>query len=349
MRAPDGIRVTAAEWLPAATVKATAAVADGRAAANEAEAVGYEQLPVSEGESAPEMAVRAGRDALERSGVAPESVTAVLHAWTYYQGHDFWSPAHYVAERTGATGAVPTGIQQMCNGGGAALEAALTRHLAVPGHGPVLVTTGDRFCGPGFDRWRGDYGVWYGDSGTAAVVDRVGQDPRGAGEGALLLRALVTEAAPDLEVVHRDLSGFQDAPHTVSATVDVRRTKKAFLTGAGREPFVARLRETTTRVVASALAEAGLAPDDPALRAVLLPRLGQATARDIYGPAVAAVTPAPAVDLGAGTGHLGAGDLFSNLAALSGAGPWALRPREYALVLSAGAGFTWSGVVVRRP
>ncbi|MFE0132907.1 3-oxoacyl-ACP synthase [Streptomyces sp. NPDC059037] len=346
MKAPASLRVTAAEWLPATTVKAGGALAEGRITQAEADAVGYDELPVSDGQSAPEMAVLAGRRALERSGVAPESVAAVLHASTYYQGHDFWSPAHYVADRTGAVQAVPLGIQQMCNGGGAALEAALTRHLALPDHGPVLVTTADRFCEPGFDRWSGDYGVWYGDSGTAAVVRRGGD---AAGEGELLLEALVTEAAPDLEVVHRDLSGFQDAPHEVDATVDVRRTKKAFLTGAGREPFVARLKETTTRVVAAALAEAELAPDDPSLRAVLLPRLGRSTARDIYGPAVAAVTPAPAVDLGAATGHLGAGDLCSNLAALSGAGPWGLLPGERAVVLSAGAGFTWSGVVVRRP
>lgn len=102
-------------------------------------------------------------------------------------------------------------------------------------------------------------------------------------------------------------------------------------------------------MVTAALGEADLDPGDPSLRAVLLPRLGQATARDIYGPAVAVVTSAPVVDLGATTGHLGAGDLFSNLTALSGDGPWGLRPGEHAVVLSAGAGFTWSGVVVRRP
>ncbi|MCC3778315.1 ketoacyl-ACP synthase III family protein [Streptomyces sp. UNOB3_S3] len=345
MRAPGGIVVTPAEWLPDTTVKAVEALADGLVTQDEAESIGYEQLPVSGGESAPEMAVLAGRAALERSGVAPASVRAVLHAWTYYQGHDFWSPAHYVADRTGATGGVPIGVQQMCNGGAAALETALTRLVAMPDHGPVLVTTGDRFLRPGFDRWRGDYGVWYGDGGTAAVLERR-EGPAGA---ALVLDALVTEAAPDLEIVHRDASRFQEAPLSAGPTVDVRRTKKAFLTGTGREPFVGRLRETTTRVVASALAEAGLEPGGPALRAVLLPRLGRATARDIYGPAVAAVTPAPVVDLGAGTGHLGAGDVFSNLTALAGDGPWGLRSGEHAVVLSAGAGFTWSGVVVHRP
>ncbi|MER0240991.1 3-oxoacyl-ACP synthase [Streptomyces sp. HSW2009] len=345
MRAPDDVVLTPTQWLPPTVVKAVDAQAEGLVTPDEASAMGYERLPVSAADAAPQLAGRAGRSALARAGVEPAAVRTVLHAWTYYQGHDFWSPAHYVAREVGAVRAVPIGIQQMCNGGAAGLDAALARLVAEPDHGPVLVTTGDRFAAPGFDRWGSDYGVWYGDSGTAAVLARGGA----GSEHALVLRAQVTEAAPDLEVVHRDLDRFQEVPHAAYPTVNVRRTKKAFLTGTGREPFVARLRETTSRVVAAALESARLAPDDPALRAVLLPRLGGATARDIYGPAVAEITPAPAVDLGADTGHLGAGDLLSNLTALGGPGPWALRPGEHAVVLSAGAGFTWSGVVVGRP
>ncbi|WP_459246439.1 beta-ketoacyl-[acyl-carrier-protein] synthase family protein [Streptomyces youssoufiensis] len=345
MRVPADIFLTPADWLPPTVVKAADALADGLVTHDEARAMGYERLPVSAAGSAPELAVRAGRAALARAGTRPEAVRTVLHAWTYYQGHDFWSPAHYVARHTGATSAVPVGIQQMCNGGAAGLEVALARLVAEPDHGPVLVTTGDRFGAPGFDRWGSDYGVWYGDSGTAAVLARGGERT----DHALALRALVTEAAPELEVVHRDLDRFQEAAHAAGPTVDVRRTKKAFLTGTGREPFVAQLRETTSRVVAGALAQARLAPEDRSVRAVLLPRLGTATAREIYGPAVAAVTEAPAVDLGCDTGHLGAGDLLSNLAALRGSGRWSLRAGEHAVVLSAGAGFTWSGVVVQRP
>ncbi|GAA2244638.1 hypothetical protein GCM10010232_34660 [Streptomyces amakusaensis] len=339
------MRITAVDWLPVNTATAAAAVADGRVTADEADAMGYDRLPVADQESAPELAVLAGRRALAEAALEPRTVRTVLHAWTYYQGHDFWSPAHYVAERTGAVEANPVGIQQMCNGGAAALEAALVRQMATPEHGPVLITTADRFREPGFDRWGGDYGVWYGDSGTAAVVERRSESSRHG----LLLRAVHTEAAPDLEIVHRDADTFQTMPHAAGATVDVRRTKKAFLTGTGREPFVRRLRETTSRVVDAALREASLSPEDPSLRVVLLPRLGRATAREIYGPAIAEVTSAPAVDLGETTGHLGAGDLFSNLAALSGDGLQRLRPGQHAVVLSAGAGFTWSGVVVRRP
>ncbi|MEU9974270.1 ketoacyl-ACP synthase III family protein [Streptomyces sp. NPDC051014] len=340
---PDGIWLTPAEWLPPGTEKTADALAAGRVTADEADAMGYGQLPVSPDVSAPAMAVRAARHALSRAGVPAGDLAAVLHAWTYHQGHDFWSPAHYVAARTGALDAIPTGVQQMCNGAAAALRTAVHQLAARPGDGPVLVTTADRFAPPGFDRWAGDYGVWYGDGATAAVVG-TGPRPRGA----LALRGLRTRAAPELESAHRDTDVFQPAPHTRSAAVDVRRTKKAFLAEHGKPRFLERLRRETTAVLAAALAEAGIG-GGRRLSAVLLPRLGRATARDVYGPAVGEVTDAPLADLGENTGHLGAGDLLSNLAALAGdTGPHRLAPGEYAAVLSAGAGFTWSAVVVQR-
>ncbi|MFJ5266225.1 3-oxoacyl-ACP synthase [Streptomyces sp. NPDC088387] len=333
-----------AEWLPPTAEKTADALAAGRVTANEADAMGYEQLPVSAGLSAPQMAVRAARGALSLAGVAARDLSAVLHAWTYYQGHDFWSPAHFVAAETGAREAVPTGIQQMCNGAGAALRLAAHQLAADPGGAPVLVTTADRFAPPGFDRWGGDYGVWYGDGATAAVV--------GAGpvpEGALALRALHTRAVPELESAHRDVGVFHDVPHEGGAAVQVRRTKKAYFTDHGKAPFLDRLRRETSAVLAAALDEAGFGPVGPRLSAVLLPRLGRATARDVYGPAVAEVTDAPQVDLGERTGHLGAGDLLSNLTALAaGSGPHRLERGQYAAVLSAGAGFTWTAVVVQR-
>ncbi|WP_210719770.1 3-oxoacyl-ACP synthase [Streptomyces galbus] len=343
-----GVWLVPAQWLPPAAEKTADALAAGRISAEEADAMGYEQLPVSDGPSAPEMAVRAARRALARAGLPAEDIGALWHAWTYYQGHDFWSPAHYVAARTGALDAVPTGVQQMCNGAGAALRGALHQLTAHPGGGPVLLTTADRFAPPGFDRWHGDYGVWYGDGATAAVA---GTGPAPA--GALTLCALVTRAAPELESAHRDTDAFHPAPHTRSAAVDVRRTKKAFLAAqGGREAFLGRLRRETTTVLADALAEAGLGGADGGggrLSTVLLPRLGRATARDVYGPAVAEVTGAPVADLGERTGHLGAGDLLSNLAALADdSGPHRLPPGAHAAVLSAGAGFTWSAAVVRR-
>ncbi|NDZ78737.1 3-oxoacyl-ACP synthase [Streptomyces sp. SID10853] len=341
--------LSAAQWLPPAAQKTVDALADGRVTAEEADAMGYEQLPVSPGDSAPQMAVRAAHRALSRAGVRAQDLTATLHAWTYYQGHDFWSPAHYVAAETGAHHAVPTGIQQMCNGAAAALQSAVHHIAAGDGTARVLVTTGDRFARPGFDRWGGDYGVWYGDGATAAVLARAATADA-VPQGALTLRALQTRAAPAFESAHRDLGLFHPAPHTSSATVDVRRTKKAFLAAHGKPEFLNRLRQETSEVLAAALREAGIGRDGRGLHRVLLPRLGRATARDVYGPAVAEVTDAPLIDLGDRTGHLGAGDLISNLTALSDdTSPHRLERGQSAAVLSAGAGFTWSAVVVHRP
>ncbi|MCX5529211.1 3-oxoacyl-ACP synthase [Streptomyces sp. NBC_00006] len=349
---PRGTWIAAAEWLPATSRTPQDALLLGQVTAEEIAAMGYSYLPCSEDLSAPQMAAEAGLAALERAQVDPARLGSVHHAWTYYQGHDFWSPAHYVAARLGARHAVPVGIQQMCNGGAAALEAAVARLAVTAPPACALVTTADRFVAPGFDRWAGDYGVWYGDGATAAVLGRAVTPGTVPPERSLQLRALVTRAQPDLEVVHRGRDRFHAAAGELGP-VDVRRTKKAYLSGTSRDAFVARLRRCTTEVLAAALAQAADRPGactDSGPRSVLLPRLGAATARDIYGKAVAEVTGAPAVDLGAGTGHLGAGDALSNLAALSDPShPQGLLPGEYAVVLSAGAGFTWSALVVQRP
>ncbi|GDY33142.1 hypothetical protein GTS_47750 [Gandjariella thermophila] len=110
------------------------------------------------------------------------------------------------------------------------------------------------------------------------------------------------------------------------------------------EPFAKASREKIHAVLLAGLRDADLRPGDRRLRYVLTPRLGRKVLRDAYLPAIAELTPAEVLDLGADTGHLGAGDAVANLAALHE--DRLLRPGEYALVLNAGAGFTWSCLVV---
>ncbi|MFI0816208.1 3-oxoacyl-ACP synthase [Streptomyces sp. NPDC021098] len=334
----------ASTWLPATVETPDDAVRAGRLAPEDVAATGYRRLPVSRAEAPPEMAVRAARRALEAAGDDPRDVGLLVHAWTYHQGHDFWSPAHYIAHGAGALDALPVGVQQMCNGGACALELAAARLRADPTTGTALVTTADRFCEPGFDRWRGDYGLWYGDGATAAVLRA---DAPGPGPGLELL-SLVTAAAPAMETMHRGRDAFSPAPREHSRVVDIRRTKKAFLEDNGKEHFAKVVQQRVPSVLRAALYDAGVSPDDPALRAVLLPRLGHAALSAAYTPAVALVTSAPARDVGHDTGHLGAGDILANLALLAGPGRWRLSPGEVAVVLSAGGGFTWSCAVVRR-
>ncbi|MGW2327504.1 3-oxoacyl-ACP synthase [Streptomyces sp. NPDC001700] len=337
----------ATTWLPATVETPDDAVRAGRLKPEDVAATGYRRLPVSRTEAPPEMAVRAARRALELAGDDPRDVGLLAHAWTYHQGHDFWSPAHYIAHGAGALDAVPVGVQQMCNGGAAALELAAARLRADPATGAAVVTTADRFCAPGFDRWRGDYGLWYGDGATAAVL-RATAPEQGGGPGLELL-SLVTAAAPAMETMHRGRDAFSPAPREHSPVVDIRRTKKAFLEDNGKEHFAKVVQQRVPSVIRAALYDAGVSPDDPALRGVLLPRLGHTALSAAYTPAVALVTSAPAWDVGHDTGHLGAGDILANLALLAGPGRWRLSPGEVAVVLSAGGGFTWSCAVVRRP
>ncbi|WP_051342485.1 hypothetical protein [Pseudonocardia spinosispora] len=343
MRLFGTVVVTAAvTQLPVTTEKATTALANGLISERDAMNVGYDELPVSLDRSAPELAVRAGEQALCAAGLPAEDLGLLVHAWTYYQGHDFWSPAHYVADQLGARRAQPVGLQQMCNGGAAAIEVVAARLLADPGMTAGLVTTADCFGPPGFDRWRGDYNLWYGDGATGAVMRRGTADTPG-----LALWSMATTAVPHMEAMHRDLAAFHRVAMQAGDPVDVRRTKKAYLSVRGKAAFVAELRAAVHAVLSTALAEADLAPDDARLRCVVVPRLGAAAVDTIYGPAVRDTVRAPVLDLGRATGHLGAGDMVANLADI-GAGATIVEPGELAVVLSAGAGFTWSATVVER-
>ncbi|HET9656488.1 MAG TPA: hypothetical protein VFP72_14115, partial [Kineosporiaceae bacterium] len=143
-------------WLPQTVETVDEAVRAGRLSADDAAGAGARQVPVSPALSPPEMAVLAAGKALARAEWSAAELDLLAHAWIYHQGHDFWSPAHYVAAQIGASRAVPLGLQQLCNGGAAALLLGARWVAHAPAPSRVAVTTADRFWGPGFDRWAGD-------------------------------------------------------------------------------------------------------------------------------------------------------------------------------------------------
>ncbi|MEV0577587.1 ketoacyl-ACP synthase III family protein [Streptomyces sp. NPDC050392] len=305
---------------------------------------GYDSVAVSDDTAPPDMAVHAATTALDSAGWDGGRLDLLLHAWAYHQGHDYWSAPHYVADRLGAARALPIGIQQICNGGGAALQTAAAHLLADAGTSHALVTTADRFCAPGFDRWRGDLGVSYGDGASALLLCRTGtaETPRG-----LSLLAIASRAASQLEKMNRGQDDFSPAARSNGEQVDVRRTKKAYLREHGVAGFREIEQDSLRSVVTAALTEAGVPGDDPALRWCVLPRLRTDALESSYLPLLGDVTTAKMLDVGRTTGHLGAGDLPAGIAELMGRD--LLEPGERALVLGTGSGFTWSCAVVERP
>ncbi|MFI9204233.1 ketoacyl-ACP synthase III family protein [Streptomyces sp. NPDC053048] len=343
---PVGI-AAAALWLPEGRARMAEAVADGRLRARQAKELGHPEVPEAGPESAPGMAVDAARAALRVADIEAKDLDICAHAWMYYQGHDLWSPAHYIAHELGAHRALPVGIQQVCNGGAAGVELTVARLTADANRSPDgyrwgTVTTGDRFTEPGFDRWTSDYGVVYGDAGTALLL-RAPAAP----EDALRLRSVVTMAAPELESMHRGADPFAPAARTQRPRVDMRATKRAYLHEHGHERFIRANENAIRTIVAEALRDAGIGPRDPRLRYAVLPRFGLKTLQEFWLPILADCVDAEPLDYGRTTGHLGAGDAAAGLAELMDSR--ALGPGEAALVFSAGAGFTWSCLVVQAP
>ncbi|MDI3408225.1 ketoacyl-ACP synthase III family protein [Streptomyces cavernicola] len=333
--------LSAATWVPSGRETVDEMLVAGRLAVDDTQGLALTEVPVAD-RAAPDMAVLAGRRALEASGVDPGRVGLVAHAWTYHQGHDFWSPAHYVARHVGAHAAFPVGVQQLSNGGAAALGMAVRQLIASPETDAALVTTADRFAWPGFDRWAADYGVVYGDAGTAAVLHRR-DDVRPS--GALLLKSLAFATDASFEDMYRGRDAFSPAPLARDGGIDVRRPKKAYLEiHGGIERFRKAATGCVDEVLRRALHEADVDPADPRLVHVLLPRLSDSTLDLMYRPVVGSLLKADVLDLREASGHLGAGDLLANLAHLTS--PGVLHPGERAVVLGGGGGFTWSCAVV---
>lgn len=321
----------------APTITTTTAVEEGKVARLVAEAVGARQLPAATEPGAPRLAIDAARAALDDAGVRGEDIDILVHAWIHHQGHDFWSPAHYIAREVGAVHALPVGVQTMCNGGETAIEIAVTRLVCDPDATTAVVTTADILAGD-FDRWNSDSFLWYGDAGTALVLTTESRP----GNPKLLACAATTVL--DGEGLHRGSDPFTWAPRQHSDIVDVRRTKKAHLQSARGDDFNASMRDALRQVVRTAVSDIGLSLDSPRLRYLALPRVGRKVIGDLYVPVVEDLTHAEIVYLGDDTGHLGAGDTPANLNDLIARENHA--PDDIGLFICAGGGFTVSCIAV---
>src|SRR6516164_11703712 len=119
MRLDDLFVAGVSSWLPPAVA---VAVADGHYDPAEQAENKFLSITVAGNEGPPEMAARAGQQALARSGVSPDDIALVLHASLWYQGVDFWPAASYIHQHVLGQGRyVPAiDIQQMSNGSMAA-------------------------------------------------------------------------------------------------------------------------------------------------------------------------------------------------------------------------------------
>jgi 3-oxoacyl-[acyl-carrier-protein] synthase-3 len=293
-----------------------------------------ESVAYSPDESAAEMAAVAARTALDRAGTGGGDVDLLLHADTYHQGQDLWPVASYIQRETLRNTCQAVEIRQMSNGGLAALDLATSYLRAGHGHSDALITTADRFCEPGIDRWSTDPGTPYADGATALVLSRRGGHAR--------LVSLALHADPELEPLHRGDDPFTAAPFGHRMPVDFEAAKKAFVGRAGLSYAIRRAHNGQQTVIKKALADAGteLAEADW----VVLPHFGRRRLTAIYYKPFGIDPERTTWDYSRTVGHLGAGDQFAGLDHLTASGRAA--PGDRVVLVSVGAGYSWGCAVV---
>ncbi|GGN27810.1 hypothetical protein GCM10011578_063380 [Streptomyces fuscichromogenes] len=204
---------------------------------------------------APEMAVRASRQALERAGQNPASLSLLLYVSVWYQGPHGWCPQYYVQRHTGAGRATAAEVRQGCMGMFSALELAAGHLMASADHEAALVTSGDNFTSDLLERWRFSPHFVMGDAGSAVVLSRR--------EGFARLKSVNAVTLPEYESMHRGPEPLFPPGAGRPGRLDFGDSKDRWLDGPDRDPAgPLRLVAAQDELVSRTLDEAGITMAD---------------------------------------------------------------------------------------
>jgi 3-oxoacyl-[acyl-carrier-protein] synthase-3 len=292
-----------------------------------------EAVRVAGDESAPEMAAIAAKSALATLSDVTR-IELILHANMYYQGREMWPAASYVQRVAVGNRCPAIDVRQMSNGGMAALHLAKSYLDGKDEEALVLVTTGDKFCEPGFDRWNTDPGTVYADGGTAAVVSNR------PGFARILSLAMVSDSS--LEQMHRGTDAFEPAASLSPRPISLELRKDQFVEEVGMQFAIDRVDRGQDEVVERSLSEAGIKLGE--VDWFVLPAFGKRRL-DLGLFRKLGVDPERTTwPWARQVGHLGAGDQIAGLHHLVTSGR--ARPGQTCLLIGTGAGFSWSSAVV---
>lgn len=293
-----------------------------------------ESVAISASESAAELAVHAARSALTLAGSEPDDIDLILHADTYHQGQDLWPVGSYIQRETVGNGCLALEIRQMSNGGLAAMDLAVAYLGAGGSRRDALLTSADRFCRPGIDRWQTDPGTPYGDGAGAVVLSTRG--------GVARLRSLSVFADSALEPLHRGDEPFGDAPFAHRMPVDFAAAKHAFVRDHGLAYAISHAAAGQTKVIEEALSDAGVTLAE--VDWVVLPHFGRRRLETIYTRPMGIELDQTAWAWSRTVGHLGAADQFAGLGYLLNGDR--VRAGHRILLVSVGAGYSWGAAVL---
>lgn len=314
------------------------AVARGLYPAGDVASRGFSGATVAGDMPAPEMALRAARDALNNGGVSPGDLAALLYASVWHQGPDGWGPQYYLQHYLVGDDLLAVEIRHGCNGTFSGIELAVSILRAEPDRKAALVTASDNFGTPLFRRWQpGSQSTVMGDGASAVVLTK--------GGGFAQLLSICTGAYSNMEEVYRAGEPLFPPGVTVGRVLDFKARYEAFLknlSGTTGTEMLIRQQQRNMECADRALAEAEVKIDD--IKRVIVHNIAKedtAAHLSVLGFQLSQST----WDYGCSVGHLGASDHLVSLHHLLATGQ--LSPGDHVLLSGAGPGLTFKSAVVQ--
>lgn len=338
MRTPDTFIKGLGVYLPE-TQSVASAVERGLFPAGEADPDGLTAAAVAGDTPAPEMALRAARQAYERCGHDPVRTDLLLYSTTWAHGPEGWLPPSYLQDHLVGGDVLGLELRQGCCGMFGALELGASYLLADPLRTHALLVASDNYGTPLMDRWR--TGPFLGgDAATAVLLS--------AEEGFAEVLSVGTRAVPDATT---DVSILQESLFppaiTTGAKVDFRARGMAIAADPRLRALVAKrgiqVHRKMTEIIETTLEEAGIGLADVTRTGVVNIERGLLESRGMT---------AEGLDLAKSTweygrtiGHCGASDQILGLEHLLATGD--LGPGDYFLMIGTGPSITVSCAVIK--
>jgi 3-oxoacyl-[acyl-carrier-protein] synthase-3/clorobiocin biosynthesis protein CloN2 len=319
------------------TVSVAQAVQQGLYPAEDVERFGWTGSAIAGDIPAPEMALRACRQALERSGRDPLSMDLLLYCDCWHQGPDGWQPQTYLQHHLVGGDLLAAEVRQGCNGMLASLQLAASYLSADPEREAALLVSSDNFGTPLLDRWNPGPGFIASDAAAAMVLTR---EP-----GFAQLLSINTTTIAEVEEIHRCGEPLFPPGATVGRVVDFTARLEAFQKkqreeGAGTE-IAMKFHTNTQGCVKKTLAEAGVELND--IAKVVITNSAKEQAEVQFMGVLGLPLEKSSWDYGRTVGHMGASDHTVSLNHLFSTGQF--KPGDYILLIGLAPGITYSCAV----
>ena len=325
--------------LPENIESVDSAVARGLFPAEEVASRGFTGATVAGDVPAPEMALRAARDALKNGGVSPDDLVALLYGGVWHQGPEGWGPQYYLQRYLVGDDLLAVEVRHGCNSTFSGIELAVALLRAEPDRKAALVTASDNFGTELFLRWEsGAQNSVMGDGASAVVLTK------DAGFAQLL--SVCTANYSDLEEADRAGEPMFPPSITQGRVLDYKTRYAAYGKmlldqGAGPEMLIAH-EQRSAACASRALAEAGVGQDD--IKRVIIHNVARGDAA-AYLSGLGFRLDQSTWDYGRGIGHIGASDHMISLHHLLATGQ--LDVGDHVLLAGMSPGVTYKSAVVQ--